>query len=79
MLILYETIYFMGIRKLRNDIGRKLKQLRLERELSQEKLAEYVNMSREHISCIERGKNLPTVETLYNLAKYFEISIKDFF
>ena len=79
MLILYETIYFMGIRKLRNDIGRKLKHLRLERELSQEKLAEYVNMSREHISCTERGKNLPTVETLYNLAKYFEISIKDFF
>lgn len=70
---------FMGIRKLRNDIGRKLKLLRLERGLSQEKLAEYVNMSREHISCIERGKNLPTVETLYNLAAYFEIDIKYFF
>lgn len=69
----------MGIRKLRNDIGRKLKFLRLERDLSQEKLAEYVNMSREHISCIERGKNLPTVETLYNLAVYFEIDIKYFF
>lgn len=70
---------FMGIRKLRNDIGRKLKLLRLERGLSQEKLAEYVNMSREHISCIEKGKNLPTVETLYNLAAYFEIDIKYFF
>lgn len=69
----------MGIRKLRNDIGRKLKELRQERELSQEKLAEYVNMSREHISCIERGKNLPTVETLYHLANYFKIDIKDFF
>ncbi|HIS82589.1 helix-turn-helix transcriptional regulator [bacterium] len=69
----------MGIRKLRNDIGRKVKELRQERELSQEKLAEYVNMSREHISCIERGKNLPTVETLYHLANYFEIDIKDFF
>lgn len=68
----------MGIRKLRNDIGRKVKELRQERELSQEKLAEYVNMSREHISCIERGKNLPTVETLYHLANYFEIDIKDF-
>ena len=69
----------MVIRKLRNDIGRKVKELRQERELSQEKLAEYVNMSREHISCIERGKNLPTVETLYHLANYFEIDIKDFF
>lgn len=69
----------MGIRKLRNDIGKKLKNLRMEKGLSQEKLAEYSNMSREHISCIERGKNLPTVETLYNLANYFEIDIKDFF
>lgn len=69
----------MGIRKLRNDIGRKLKSLRLERGLSQEKLAEHVNMSREHISCIERGKNLASTETLYTLAKFFEIDIKEFF
>lgn len=69
----------MGIRKLRNDIGRKVKHLRMEKGLSQEKLAEYVDMSREHISCIERGKNLATVETLYNLAKFFEVDIKYFF
>lgn len=69
----------MGIRKLKNDIGKKVKYLRLEKGLSQEKLAECINMSREHISCIERGKNLVTIETLYNLAKYFEIDIKDFF
>lgn len=69
----------MGIRKLRNDIGKKLKKLRLEKGISQEKLAEYVDMSREHISCIERGKHLATVETLYNLSKYFEVDIKYFF
>ncbi len=69
----------MGIRKLKNSIGRKVKALRLAKGLSQEKLAEYVNMSREHISCIERGKNLASTETLYALAKYFEIDIKDFF
>ncbi len=69
----------MGIRKLRNDIGRKVKKLRLEKDISQEKLAEFVGMSREHISCIERGKNLPTVETLYKLAEYFETDIKTFF
>ena len=69
----------MGIRKLRNDIGRKVRALRLERGLSQEKLAEYVNISREHISCIERGKNLATIETLYAFAEFFEIDIKEFF
>ena len=69
----------MGIQKLRNLIGKKVKALRLERGLSQEKLAECVDMSREHISCIERGKNLASTETLYHLAKYFEIDIRDFF
>ncbi len=69
----------MGIRQLRNEIGRKVKHLRQEKGLSQEKLAEYVDMSREHISCIERGKHLVIIETLYNLAKYFEIDIKYFF
>lgn len=69
----------MGIRKLKNDIGRKVRTLRLKKGLSQEKLAEYVNMSREHISCIERGKNLAGTETLYVLAKFFEIDIKEFF
>ena len=68
----------MGIRKLRNDIGRKVKKLRLEKGISQEKLAEYVDMSREHISCIERGKHL-AIETLYNLARFFEVDIKYFF
>jgi len=69
----------MGIRSLRNKIGRKIKALRLERDLSQEKLAEYVNLSREHISCLERGKNSASVETLYNLSCFFKINIKDFF
>ena len=69
----------MGIRKLKNNIGRKVKALRIENGLSQEKLAEYVNLSREHISCIERGKNLASIETLYSIAQYFNIDIKDFF
>lgn len=69
----------MGIRKIRSNIGRKIRNLRLEKGISQEKLAEKVNTSREHISCIERGKNLTTIETLYEMSKFFEIEIKDFF
>ena len=69
----------MSLRKIKNNIARKVKSLRKEKGISQEKLAEYVNLSREHISCIERAKNLATIETLYNIAKYFKINIKDFF
>lgn len=69
----------MGIRKLRNSIGKKIKGLRIEHDISQEKLAEYINMSREHISCMERGKNMPTIETLYKISTYFEVDMKFFF
>ena len=69
----------MGLRKIRNNIARKVKALRHEKGLSQEKLAEYVNLSREHISCIERGKNLASIETLYAFSKFFNIDIKEFF
>ena len=69
----------MGIRKIKNQIGRKIKSLRLENNLSQEKMAELVGLSREHISCLERGKNLITIDTLYKISSYFNINIKVFF
>ena len=69
----------MGIRKIKNRIGRKVKFLRIDNGLSQEKLAEYVDLSREHISCIERGKNLASIDSLYKIAVFFKIDIKEFF
>ena len=76
---LHETIKSMSVRKLKNSIGEKVRALRLEKGLSQEELAEYVNISQEHISCIERSKNLASIETLLSFAEYFKINIKDFF
>ena len=69
----------MGIQKIKNNIAKKVKNLRIDKGISQENLAEFVNMSREHISCIERAKSMPTIETLYKLAQYFEVDIKYFF
>ena len=69
----------MGLRKLKNSIGRKIKNLRLENGLSQEKLAEHVNMSREHLSCLECGKHMITIDSLYKISEFFKIDIKEFF
>lgn len=69
----------MSIRKLRNKVGKKIRELRYKQGLSQEKLAEYVNISREHLSCLERGKYSPNLETLYNISVFFDVDIKDFF
>ena len=69
----------MGIRKIQNELGRKLKTLRLERGLTQENVAFEVNISRDHLSNIELGKHPVNIKTLYKLAQFFEVDMKYFF
>jgi len=69
----------MGIRKIQNELGRRLKGLRIDKGLTQEELAFEVKISRDHLSNIELGKHPINIKTLYKLAKYFEVDIKYFF
>lgn len=69
----------MGIRAIQNEIGRRLKALRLERELSQEDVACEVKMSRDHLSNIENGKYPLNIKTLYKLAEFYGVDMKYFF
>lgn len=69
----------MGIRKIQNELGRKLKTLRLERGLTQENVAFEVDISRDHLSNIELGKHPVNIKTLYKLAQFFEVDMKYFF
>jgi transcriptional regulator with XRE-family HTH domain len=61
------------------DLGTKIKHLRIDKDLNQEQLAEKVNMSREHISCLECGKYSIQISNLYKIADFFEVDIKYFF
>ena len=69
----------MGIRAIQNEIGRRLKALRLDRELSQEDVACEVKMSRDHLSNIENGKYPLNIKTLYKLAEFDGVDMKYFF
>ena len=69
----------MGIRAIQNEIGRRLKALRLNRELSQEDVACEVKMSRDHLSNIENGKYPLNIKTLYKLAEFYGVDMKYFF
>ena len=69
----------MGIKKIQNKIGKKLKNLRLDRNLTQEEVSFSVNISRDHLSNIENGKYPVNIKTLYKLAEFFNTEIKDFF
>lgn len=52
-----------------------LKKLRLERNLSQQKLAEAIGLSQQTITKYENGKTQPDFQTLMTLAEFFHTSV----
>jgi transcriptional regulator with XRE-family HTH domain len=69
----------MGIRKIQNELGRRLRWLRIDKDLTQEDVALEVEISRDHLSNIELGKHPINIKTLYKLAKFFDVDMKYFF
>ncbi|MBQ8458697.1 helix-turn-helix transcriptional regulator [bacterium] len=69
----------MGLKKIQNELGRRLRNLRLDKNLTQEELAFEVKISRDHLSNIENGKHPINLKNLYKLANYFDVDIKYFF
>lgn len=65
--------------ELRKKFGLRLRYLRREKDLTQEQLAEAIDVSSEFLSNIERGINAPSFKTLEKLAKALHVSVKEFF
>jgi transcriptional regulator with XRE-family HTH domain len=55
----------------------KLKQVRLEKGFTQERLADKANVTRMTISNIEKGRHVPTVKTLIRLADALGVEITE--
>ena len=58
-------------------IGSFLRDLRKEKELTQEELAEKFGVSSKSVSRWENGKTLPDLAILVELADYYEVDIKE--
>jgi putative transcriptional regulator len=56
-----------------------VRELRTARELSQGELAEAVNVSRQTINSIEKGRYVPSLPLALTLARYFETSVEEMF
>lgn len=56
-------------------LGEKIRALRKEKNIKQEKLAELVDKATEHISFIERGARAPSLELLLDLARVLNVSL----
>lgn len=58
-------------------LGARIKNKRLEKNLTQEQLAEKVDLSAVYIGQIERGERKMTIQTLVKLANVLETSIEE--
>ena len=59
-----------------NAFGKRLKELRLEKGLSQRSLGEIFNVCNQTISFWESGSREPDLDTLVNIAHYFDVSLE---
>lgn len=59
--------------------AKKLKELRIQRNLTQEKLAEELNVNQQQIARYENNLRQFKQDFLYQLAEYFNVSINYFF
>lgn len=61
------------------DLNKKIKVLRINKGITQEKLAAYLNVSSQAVSKWENGTSSPDISLLPNLSAYFGVTIDDLF
>ena len=59
-----------------NEVKTTIKQLRQEKGINQEQLAEQLHVTRQAVSNWENGKTQPDIETLTQIAEYFDVSVE---
>ena len=60
-------------------LGQCLQKARINKNLSQEQLADIVNLDRTYISLLERGKRNPSIATINSLSKALDINLSQIF
>jgi transcriptional regulator with XRE-family HTH domain len=60
-------------------IGKKIRQMRIEKGFSQEEFSEKIDISPRHMCTIENGNSFPSIETFVKIASVLDIDINKFF
>lgn len=61
----------------KNNLGKKLKQLRLQNNLLQKQVADYLKIVKSTYSQYETGKSRPDYETLKKIARLYNVSLDE--
>jgi len=65
--------------KILENFGKQVKCLRLEKEMSQEELAEKLNIHRTYMSFIERGQRSPSLILIFKISRALGIKLPELF
>lgn len=60
-----------------NTIGKNIKKLRLERNLSQDVVAQELNIRRQTLSAYECGKNTPDIYILMEMSHLYDVTLDE--
>ena len=60
-----------------NNIGKMIKKIRTEKNITQEQLSEKLNITRQAVSNWENGKTQPDVDTIINISNVLEVSVEE--
>lgn len=61
------------------QVGFKIKMMRMQKSITQTDLAEAMEISKAHLSNIETGKTVVTLENLFKVQKILDCRMRDFF
>lgn len=74
-----QTVCMTIEEKFLKAFGTRVSELRKKRKLTQEELADLVDLHRTYIGFIEQGKRNPSIGNIYKIAKTLNISLKELF
>lgn len=62
---------------IRRTFGKRVREIRSTRGLSQEKLGHKIRMSRNYIGMVERGERNPTITTASSMARALKVTLSE--
>lgn len=65
--------------ELKKYIGAKIRELRRSRKMTQEELGHLIGIRNSAVSAVERGVNSFDANTLFTIAKIFDVKVDDLF
>ena len=67
------------MKSIRKSLGNRIRQLRHEKKISQEELADKCSLHRTYIGGIERGERNPSLDNLGKISKALEVELFELF